>query len=157
MPSINIIVFMSLVMIIVIFEFRKLRRYFTGSLGGIWRVMVLGGVKITHLEHQYLSRLYLILGACWNTWEFLITLSDQIPAERNQSGGRHYVLRCTNLLILCGMRKNCLNSGTGDSIYIPVYEKDSETNCSNYRRISVLSTAYKILLFILLSRIIAYS
>jgi hypothetical protein len=30
-----------------------------------------------------------------------------------------------------------------ESIIILIYEKDDETNCSNYRRISLLPTMYK--------------
>jgi hypothetical protein len=42
-----------------------------------------------------------------------------------------------------------------DSIIVPIYKKGDETNCSNYHRISMLSTSYKILTNILLLRLLA--
>jgi len=38
-------------------------------------------------------------------------------------------------------------------IIVPIYKKGDETGCSNYRAISLLSTTYKILSTILLSRL----
>ena len=40
-----------------------------------------------------------------------------------------------------------------ESIIVPVYKKGDETDCSNYRVISISSTMYKILSNILLSRL----
>jgi len=40
-----------------------------------------------------------------------------------------------------------------DSIIVPLYKKGNKTHCSNYRGISLLSTMYKILYNILLSRL----
>jgi hypothetical protein len=40
-----------------------------------------------------------------------------------------------------------------ESVILPVYKKDDKTDCSNYRGISLLSTTYKILSNILLSRL----
>jgi hypothetical protein len=44
-----------------------------------------------------------------------------------------------------------------ESIVVPVHKKGDKTDCSNYRGISLLSTSYKILSNILLSRLIAYA
>jgi hypothetical protein len=43
-----------------------------------------------------------------------------------------------------------------ESIVVPVRRKGDKTDCSNYRGISLLSTSYKILSNILLSRLIPY-
>jgi hypothetical protein len=41
-----------------------------------------------------------------------------------------------------------------ESIVVPIHKKGEKTDCSNYRGISLLSTSYKILSNILLSRLI---
>jgi hypothetical protein len=43
-----------------------------------------------------------------------------------------------------------------ESIVLPVHKKGDKTDCSNYRVMSLLPTAYKILSNILLSRLIPY-
>jgi hypothetical protein len=43
-----------------------------------------------------------------------------------------------------------------ESIIVPVHKKGDKTDCSNYRRISVLSASYKILSNIILSRLSPY-
>jgi hypothetical protein len=44
-----------------------------------------------------------------------------------------------------------------ESIVVPIHRKGNKTDCSNYRGISLLSTSYKILSNILLSRLIPYA
>jgi hypothetical protein len=44
-----------------------------------------------------------------------------------------------------------------ESIAIPIHKKDDKTDCGNYRGTSLLSTSYKILSSILLSRLILYA
>jgi hypothetical protein len=44
-----------------------------------------------------------------------------------------------------------------ESIVVPIHQKGDKTDCSNYRGISLLSTSYKSLSNILLSRLIPYA
>jgi hypothetical protein len=66
-----------------------------------------------------------------------------------------FSLRSVNLLNLFGIRKNGLR-GEG-SIILPIYEKGDKRDSSNVRGISVLSTMYKMLSNILLSRLTPYA
>jgi hypothetical protein len=43
-----------------------------------------------------------------------------------------------------------------ETIIVPIYKKDDNAECSNYRGISLLSTSYKILSSILLSKLSPY-
>jgi hypothetical protein len=43
--------------------------------------------------------------------------SDEIPAELFKQEAKYYCLRSTNLLILFGIRKNCLNNGRSQLLY----------------------------------------
>jgi hypothetical protein len=43
-----------------------------------------------------------------------------------------------------------------ESIIVPVHKKDDKTDCNNFRGISLLSTSYKMLSNILLSRLVPY-
>jgi hypothetical protein len=72
---------------------------------------------------------------------------DQIPAEMTQAGGNTLRSEIHKLI-------NCI--WNKESIFVPIYKKGDRTDCSTYRRISLLSTSYKILSNILLSRLTPY-
>ena len=55
------------------------------------------------------------------------------------------------------MNKEELPEEWKELIIVPVYKKGEKTDCSNYGGISLLSTAYKILSNILLSRLTLYA
>jgi hypothetical protein len=52
--------------------------------------------------------------------------------------------------------KEKLPDHSKESIIVPIHKKGDKTDCSNYRGISLLSTSYKILSNILLSRLVPY-
>jgi hypothetical protein len=79
--------------------------------------------------------------------------ADQIPAELIKAGGKHYILRSTNLL---SWNKE-LPHQWKEPIVISIHKKGDKTECSNYWGISLLPTSYKILSNILLSRLIPYA
>jgi hypothetical protein len=81
---------------------------------------------------------------------------DQIPAELIKAGGSKI---CSEIhkLINPIWNKEELPEQWKESIIVPVYKKGDKTDCSNYRGISLLTTAYKILSNILLSRLTRYA
>ena len=78
--------------------------------------------------------------------------TDQIPAELIQVGGRtiHYQIHKLSVSIL---NKEELPEKWKESFIVPIHKKGDTTDCGNYRGISLLSTTYKILSNILLSRL----
>ena len=81
---------------------------------------------------------------------------DQIPAELIKAGGR--TIRCAiHKLIISIWIKDELPDEWKESIIVPIHKKGDKTDCNNYRGISLLSTTYKILSNILLSRLIPYA
>ncbi|PNF23216.1 hypothetical protein B7P43_G02735 [Cryptotermes secundus] len=81
--------------------------------------------------------------------------SDQIPAELIQAGGEILRSKIHNLITSI-WHKEKLPDQWKESIIVPVHKKGDKTDCSNYRGISLLSTSYKILSNILLSRLSPY-
>jgi hypothetical protein len=68
----------------------------------------------------------------------------------------HYVLRCRNLLIIFGIRKNCHSNGKNILFYMFI-KKDDKTDRNNYGGISLSqSRTYKILSNIFISRLTPY-
>jgi len=65
-----------------------------------------------------------------------------------------FALTFINLIIIFGISRNCLRSGRSRSF---IYKMGDRTDFSNYRRISLLPTTYKILSNFLLSRLTQYA
>jgi hypothetical protein len=80
---------------------------------------------------------------------------DQIPAELIQEGGNAQRSEI-HKLINCVWNEEELPEQWKESTIVPIYKKGDETDCSNYRGISLLSTSHKILSNIFLSRLTPY-
>jgi hypothetical protein len=81
--------------------------------------------------------------------------TDQIPAELIKTGSETL---CSEIHrpIYSIWNKEELPQQWKESIIIPIHKKDDKTDCNNYRGVSILSTAYKILSSILLARLTPY-
>jgi hypothetical protein len=82
-------------------------------------------------------------------------VSDHIPAEMIQAGGPTLHSEIQKLIMLIWNKE--LPHQWKESTVIPIYKKGDNADCSNYRGITLLSTSYKILSNILLSRLIPYT
>jgi hypothetical protein len=82
--------------------------------------------------------------------------SDQIPAELIQAGEETLHSEIHKLIKLIWNKEELLHQWK-ESIVVPIHKRGDKTDCSNYRGISLLSTSYKILSNILLSRLIPYA
>ena len=80
---------------------------------------------------------------------------DQIPGELIKAGGK--TIRCEIHKLISIWNKEELPEEWKKSIIVPMYKKGHNTDCSNYRGISLLPTTYKILPNILLSRLNPYA
>jgi hypothetical protein len=81
--------------------------------------------------------------------------SDRIPAELIQARSE-ILLSVIHKLINSVWNKEELSDQWKESIIVPVHKKGEKPDCNNYRRISLLSTSYKGLSNILLSRLGPY-
>jgi hypothetical protein len=73
---------------------------------------------------------------------------DQIPAELIKAGDK---------IIPSEIHKLIISIWNKESIIAPAYKKGDKTDCSNYRGMSLLSTRYKSISSIILSRLIPYA
>ena len=73
---------------------------------------------------------------------------------KSQQRTEQFAPRSIKLLILFGTRRNCTRSGRSRSLYLLIR---TAIKHSNYRGISLLSTVYKMLSNILLSRLTPYA
>jgi hypothetical protein len=81
--------------------------------------------------------------------------NDNIPTELIEAGSETLYSQI-HRLICCIWNKEELPQQWKESIIVPIDKKGDKTDCNNYREISLLSTAYKILPNILLARLIPY-
>jgi sorting nexin-29 len=81
--------------------------------------------------------------------------TDQILAELIKAGGETLHSEI-HRLICCIWNKEELPQQWKESIIVPINKKGDKTDCNNYRGISDLSTAYKILSNILLAMLTPY-
>jgi hypothetical protein len=80
--------------------------------------------------------------------------SDQIPAEQIQAGGE--ILRSEIHKLINSIWNREELPEHWKNIIVPVYKKGGKTDFSNYLGVSLLSTSYRILSNILLSRLGPY-
>jgi hypothetical protein len=81
---------------------------------------------------------------------------DQIPTELIKAGVR--TISCEiHKLIISIWNKEELPEEWKELIIVLIYKKGDETDCNNYRGISLLPAMYKILSSVLLSRLIRYA
>jgi hypothetical protein len=81
--------------------------------------------------------------------------TDQIPTELIKAEGETLYSEI-HKLICCIWNKEELPQQWKESVIILIHKKGDKTDCNNYRGISLLSTAYKILSNILLTRLTPY-
>ena len=81
--------------------------------------------------------------------------TDQIPIEMIKAGGRTVCYEVYKLINSIWNEVE-LPEEWKQSIIAPIHKKGNKTDCSNCRGISLLSTTYKILFNILLSRLTPY-
>jgi hypothetical protein len=81
--------------------------------------------------------------------------TDNIPVELIKAEGETLYSEIHRLI--CSIwNKEELPQQWKESIIVPIYKKGDKTDCNNYRGISLLSTAYKILSNIVLARLTPY-
>jgi hypothetical protein len=81
--------------------------------------------------------------------------TDQISVELKKVGGETLYSEIHRLI--CSIwNKEELPQQWKESIFVPIHKRVDKTDCNNYRGISLLSTAYKILSNILLARLTPY-
>jgi len=77
---------------------------------------------------------------------------DRITEEIYKIGGPALQARVHNLIKTIWM-KEIIPKDWAISMICPIYKKGDKTQCSNYRGVSLLCTAYKIFITILLNRL----
>ena len=80
----------------------------------------------------------------------------QISAELTKAWGTTIRYQIHKLIVSVWKKKEFPEEWK-ESIIVPIYKKGDKTDCRNYRGISILTTTYKILSNILLSRLTPYA
>jgi hypothetical protein len=102
-------------------------------------------IKIVLTRAQGLQQWGVQKAACQvRDYYYYNSSADQIPAELIKAGGETLYSEIQRL-ICCIWNKEELPQQWKESIIVPIYKKGDKTDCNNYRGISLLSTAYKIL------------
>jgi hypothetical protein len=83
--------------------------------------------------------------------------SDQIPAELFEVGGGGILHSETHKLIVLIWNKEEVPHKWKKPTVVPIHKKGDKADCSNYKGVSLLSTSYKTVSNICLSRIIPYA
>jgi hypothetical protein len=83
-------------------------------------------------------------------------IKHQVLIRTDSSKGKALHSKIQKLIMLF-WNKDELPHQWKESIVVPIHKKGDKTDCSNYRGITLLSTSYKILSNILLSRLIPYA
>jgi hypothetical protein len=82
--------------------------------------------------------------------------SDKILAELIQAGGETFLSAISKLINSIWNKEDLPDQWKEESIVIPIHKKGNKTDYSNYSAILLLTTSYKILSRILLSRLSPY-
>ena len=82
--------------------------------------------------------------------------TDRIPTELIKARGKTICYKIHKLINYIRNREE-LPEEWKESIIVPIYKKGDETDCNNYRGLSLLPTTYKILSNILLSNLTPYA
>ena len=69
---------------------------------------------------------------------------DGIPAELLQAAGPVVIDRIAHLIAVI-WKEETIPSDWENAVLVPLHKKGSRTNCGNYRGISLLTVAFKIL------------
>jgi hypothetical protein len=111
-----------------------------------------------HTAEAFLSepRVSLVEDAIGKLKRYKFAGVHHIPAELIQAG-RETLRSEIHKLIKLIRNKEELPHQWKESVVVPIHKKDAKTDCSKYRGISLLSTAYKILSNILLARLTPYA
>jgi len=82
--------------------------------------------------------------------------TDQLPPELMKAGGRSIHSEIHNLMNSIWNKEELLEQWQ-ESITVSIFKKSDKNDCSNYRAISLLSTTYRVLSNILLSRLTPFA